>query len=286
MNKRACLAVWLIACCGHVAGAVTPQEIHEGLQAEGYWVNWQTTPFDKFTHNAHLRFRQVQVVGVCWHPSLAAVQRARQLGCQLLIHHEPLFYDDNTPGVESDPGYAAKKHILDASGIVAYRSHDFQDRFPTYGVHAKWKQFLGLTGPEIANWNDYITVTQENVRTVWSWAEQFADRSKTLGQPAIRVIGNPDKMVSRISTGTGAVAWPQLAYQALAPDMAVCTEMTWIDDAYFALENDFPVIVMDHGVSELEGVKSCKNWMAGRWPTLTWHWIDNELEYVVLYGRQ
>lgn len=264
------------------AQAVTSEDIHNRFKSLGTWVDWANTPFDGFKYNAQNRFQNVTVVGVVWHPSLKVIQVARDRGCDLLIFHEPLFYDDSTPGVQSDPGYAQKKQILDDTGIVMYRSHDFQDRFPDLGVHDQWKSFLGLTGDVVEDYNSYISVSEEPPKTVGQWAKQIARKSAELGQPRIRLVGDPAKVVRRIAYGTGAVAWPRANWQVVSADLVVTTEVHWIDDARWAIEMGYPLIAVDHGVSEIPGIRRLKDWMEDQWPALEWHFIENDLEYRII----
>lgn len=266
------------------AQSVTPNDIHNRLRSVGTWVDWENTAFDGFTYNASRRNNTITRVGVTWYPSVQAVQRAVQLGCQLLIHHEPLWYDDDRLTETSDPGYITKKQLLDSSLMVTYRSHDFQDLFPQYGVHAQWKQFLGLVGNDVQHYNGYISVSLEAERTVAEWGRTVAEKARQLGQPRVRVIGNPDTRVRRIAYGTGAVAWPRMVWQVLTADLVIATEVQWVEEAQLAKELNRPLIVVDHGVSEIPGVRATCEWMRQQWPSLTWTYIDNALTYEVKMG--
>lgn len=276
------IAALLLGSGPDVARAVTAEDIHNRFTSMGTWVNWQTTSFDGFKYNAQNRFQDVTKAAVMWYPSVQAIQEARDLGCNMIIFHEPLFYDDATPAVITDPGYAQKKQILDTSGIVMYRSHDFQDRYPGIGVHDTWKTFLGLTGPVVDDYNDYISVSEEPPRTVREWAKQIAKKSAQMGQPRVRVVGNLDKVVERISYGTGAVAWPRANWQVVETDLVITTEVHWIEDARWAIEMGYPLIAVDHGVSEIAGIRRIMDWMQTEWPAVTWHFVENDLEYEII----
>ena len=59
-------------------------------------------------------------------PTAEVIRKAAELGCNLIIGHEPLFYDgwDETDWLQDNCVYQAKKQLLDRLGIVVYRDHD------------------------------------------------------------------------------------------------------------------------------------------------------------------
>lgn len=276
------LLLWWVA-NGPQASAITADDIDRALRQTGTWVDWPSNPFDGFKFNAHKRYEEVRVVGVCWMPSLAVLRRAEQLGCDLLIHHEPLCYGWDVFDT-FDPAYRERFEILERSGMIAYRSHDVQDRLPVYGVNDQWSQYLGLSGPVVANYLDWYKVRREAPRTVRDWAVAFATVGARRGLPYVRLVGNPNKIVTDVAYGTGAIAWPTFMYQYVGGQMTVSTELSWSNDAHWAIENNYPIIQMDHGLSELPGVHACKEYMLRQWPQLEWHFLDNDLPFALVRG--
>jgi putative NIF3 family GTP cyclohydrolase 1 type 2 len=80
--------------------------------------------------------KPVARVAVAWMATLNVIRQAVSQGCDLIIHHEPLFYDhwDRDPRKKSALPAKRKKDLLKRNGITVYRVHDAWDFFPEYGV--------------------------------------------------------------------------------------------------------------------------------------------------------
>ncbi len=65
-------------------------------------------------------------VGVTCYVSMDVIRRAREKGINLLITHEPTFYNhaDHTGFLENDPVYLEKRAALADAGVVVWRDHD------------------------------------------------------------------------------------------------------------------------------------------------------------------
>lgn len=59
-------------------------------------------------------------------PTARVIRQAADQGCNLLLCHEPTFFDgwDKTDWLEGDPVYLAKKALLEETGMAVYRNHD------------------------------------------------------------------------------------------------------------------------------------------------------------------
>src|SRR5512144_405733 len=55
-----------------------------------------------------------------------AIEQAAQLGANLIITHEPTFYNhlDTTDWLSQHPTYIAKQGLIERSGVVIWRFHD------------------------------------------------------------------------------------------------------------------------------------------------------------------
>ena len=79
----------------------------------------------------------VKKVAVCWFSSLKNIEAAINLNCDLLITHEPVWWDHyDAPGGwhEKDPGLKKTK-LLEKSRMVIARLHDTWDNWPELEVH-------------------------------------------------------------------------------------------------------------------------------------------------------
>lgn len=68
--------------------------------------------------------------GCCITVTPEAIELAAELGCSLLITHEPTFYnhEDNTTWLDGNQVYAQKTALLDKHGIAVWRYHDHMHR--------------------------------------------------------------------------------------------------------------------------------------------------------------
>ena len=66
----------------------------------------------------------------------AVISKAIELGANLIITHEPTFYEhlDDTEWLSDDPVYQAKRRLIDQHGIVIWRFHDYWHRHLPDGV--------------------------------------------------------------------------------------------------------------------------------------------------------
>ena len=88
---------------------------------------------------------EVSRVAVCCFTTPQVVRDAAAWGAQLLITHEPTYYDhwDNR---EDTPVGNAKKQLIDQSGLTIYRYHDHPHKADTDMICAGELQALNLPG--------------------------------------------------------------------------------------------------------------------------------------------
>jgi len=69
-------------------------------------------------------------------PTATVLARATELGANLVIPHEPVFYNhrDEADFLADDPVYQAKRRLIDEGGIVVWRFHDYWHRTRPDGI--------------------------------------------------------------------------------------------------------------------------------------------------------
>ena len=87
-------------------------------------------------------------------PTAEVIRKAAELGCNLIIGHEPLFYDgwNETDWLQDNCVYQAKKQLLDRLGIVVYRDHDHIHNARLGTVSGDGKLFSGNCVPLAAHY--------------------------------------------------------------------------------------------------------------------------------------
>lgn len=137
------------------------------------------------------------VVTTCC-PTAAVIQKAANMGYNLIIAHEPTFFDgwDETDWLQNDRVYHAKKKLLDETGVVVYRNHDRLHGESPDGIFSGLIQALG--------WEQYETIPQKDVlgfrftlpeTTVADVARHVAEVLHIRG---IRILGDPGMKVTRV----------------------------------------------------------------------------------------
>ncbi len=86
-------------------------------------------------------------VGACvvtWISSLAAVRQAIEKGVDLLITHEPTFYNhaNELAAIDDTKVGPTKKDLIEQHGLTVLRLHDTWDRWPAVGIPWAWGRFL------------------------------------------------------------------------------------------------------------------------------------------------
>ena len=91
--------------------------------------------------------KEVKTVGVSMFGTVEVIRQAKEWGADLLIVHEPLYYNHmDVIGEDPSPVVAAKRALVEECGMVFFRYHDFmhfrdEDRITEGELH-----YLGLRG--------------------------------------------------------------------------------------------------------------------------------------------
>lgn len=131
-------------------------------------------------------------------PSCDVIRQASALGCNLMIGHEPLFYDgwDDTAWQAGDRVLSAKRRLLMETGMCVVRDHDHMHNDDPDGI------FSGLIAE--LGWESYAQPSKPGSgflfllpqTTVGQVAEHVA---RVMHIPGMRIIGDPDLAVERVA---------------------------------------------------------------------------------------
>lgn len=206
--------------------------------------------------------QEIAKVAVCWMPYSEAIREAHRRGANVIVAHEPTFYIHHE--METDPGedykeaVKAKKQLLDETGITIIRCHDVWDAVPGKGVPDCWGAFLGLH--DLVASTTYLRVYRISPTPAKELIHSFATKTKTKGQATWGIYGDPDKVITRVGTGTGCCSNPHELFN-LGAELAVSVDdivRAWIDGEW-ARDTGRPVAVVNHGVAEAIAMDSLAN---------------------------
>jgi len=236
--------------------------------------------------------REVSSAVVVWQPTARVIHRARELACQLIVSHEPLFWRvrGNEGGdVRDEEAQAKKERLLDESGITVIRCHDVWDRYPELGIAPSWAANLGFEDYRICDYWDgkiFALCEFEPAKKLVEVAQTIAERTAWLGQQAVTVMGDPDMEISRFTLNIGAWGGSfrhlKDARDRHGSQGAAITEFNWWTSPMWALDTGFGLIGCNHGVSESPGMRSLAEYLGKVFPDLTFTHVPEAAPYLMV----
>ena len=266
---------------------MTAQDVANHLNGlDGGWVHWEET-VDTFT--AGDPARAVTAIAVGWKAHTWALKRAYELGCDLFVCHEPLYY--HLPDVPTDEGLhaegvLAKERWLAETGMTVLRCHDVWDQVPGIGIPDSWGAALGFSNP-LPKSRGYYRAYDVTGSTAGDVARRVAERVKCLGQEAVLFLGDPDKPVTTIVIGTGAIT-PVYHYDFVRrfnADIVICTDdgFHWCCWGGYATDIGLPVIVVNHCTAEEPGIVSLAAHLRATFAGTPVHHIAQGAQYRLIH---
>ena len=206
-------------------------------------------------------------IAVTMMATLDVLQRAAANGQNLIITHEPTFYDhqDNPaqlPQGEQDAVLKQKREFIAQHHLVVWRFHDHwhlrrPDGIMTGVVRAlQWQKFQNPSDPNV------FVLPETTV-------EQLAsDMKKRLGINVLRWIGNPRMKITKVGLAPGA-SGPQRHRQMLQREdvevLAIGEVPEWETIEYVADAGaegkSKALILLGHIPSEQPGMEYCAEWL-------------------------
>ena len=197
--------------------------------------------------------------------TLDVLQRAAAQGKNLIVTHEPTFYnhDDKTQDFENDPVYLAKQAVIAKNNMVVFRFHDNWHAHRPDLVLTALAEVLGFK-PSPANPRlfEIPTTTLDKVAR---------DVQSRLHARAIRVLGKPETKISLIALNPGFANLMGPVRGLAQADLYISGEsrewegVEYAFDAVSAGQNK-AMILLGHAVSEDPGMAECAKWLRGVLP--------------------
>ncbi len=135
--------------------------------------------------------REIKKIGVCMTASPAVIREAAQWGAELLITHEPIFYDhlDNYDG--ENPLAKAKRELLEKADMILWRYHD--------AMHLSGPDMVSLAFLEKLGWKgefdgEFIFKFHEPITV----EKAVADVKEHIGIAHPRIVGKREGTVSKV----------------------------------------------------------------------------------------
>ncbi len=193
---------------------------------------------------------------VTWMPNLKALRYAAENGYQLVICHEPTFWNHFDDIPEASPRTAEKVAFIEEHNLSILRNHDCWDRWPEIGIPWAWAQYLGIEGTPVAFGQDGYQHRYELTPTkVGEFAQQVAEKCAALGEHQVQMTGDLNQVISKIGIGTGCACDIETFIQMGCDGSVVCDDgsVYWAN-IQMAEDLGHPVIRVNHGTSEEPGM--------------------------------
>ncbi len=245
------------------ANPPTAREIIDRIQ-KNVGVPWTTPTVDTF--KAGNPDTPVTGIAVTMMATFDVLERAAEEGKNLIITHEPTFYNhqDDTAELnkQNDAVLRAKQDFIEKHHLVVWRFHDYWHRRKPDGIllgmtHALgWDRFQSAERPE-------LFVLPET--TLNGLAETVKQK---LNIHVVRVVGDPQMHLTRVAFIPGA-AGSDRQMQALERDdveaLVIGETREWETVEYVAdavsQHRRKALVILGHIPSEQAGMQECTTWL-------------------------
>jgi putative NIF3 family GTP cyclohydrolase 1 type 2 len=241
----------------------TAREVVAAIQ-EQIGVPWMSKTVDTF--KAGNPDTPVTGIAVTMMATLDVLQRAAANGQNMIITHEPTFfnhYDDKPEGMdENDAVWKEKRAFIEQHGLVIWRLHDHWHRRKPDGIQAGMTHALG--------WEKYQNPENQNLYTLpeTTLEKLTADVAKQLDTPVMRVVGNPEMKVTKIALNPGYTGFVRETHELEMDNVEVLLvgetrEWETVEYAADAVSEGKrkALIVIGHVPSEQAGMEECARWL-------------------------
>jgi putative NIF3 family GTP cyclohydrolase 1 type 2 len=212
----------------------------------------------------------VRGIVVTFTATWSVLQRATDLGANLIITHEPTFYsaEDDTAWLAGDPVYLVKRDCIARHRLVIWRFHDGCHRMRPDGI------VIGMAGQ--LGWT--VAGSPAKVATVFAVPPQSARAlaascRQRLGIGPVRLAGDPDVICRRVGLLVGAPGGRHQIrhFQTHRVDAVISGESPeWETCEYVrdATASGHPcaLIVLGHANSEEAGIAWIARWVRALLP--------------------
>jgi putative NIF3 family GTP cyclohydrolase 1 type 2 len=260
------IVIFLAFCCGAAAQAqkLAAREVITRIQ-QHVGVPWQSDTVDTF--KAGNPDTPVTGIAVTMMATLDVLQRAAAAGDNLIITHEPTFFDHldisaQLPEKENDPVLMAKREFIEKHHLVIWRFHDHWHARDPDGIEAGMVNALGwqkLEDPGNQHLFNLPDITLEKL---------VAEIKSKLEIRVMRVVGDPNLHITKLAMVPGASGFTRHAQALEMPGvqaLVIGETQEWETVEYVADAitegKQQSLIILGHIPSEQAGMEECTRWL-------------------------
>jgi len=210
---------------------------------------------------------EVKGIGVTMMATLDVLQRAAAAGQNLIITHEPTFFNhldkpDDLEQKDNDPVLAAKRAFIAEHGLVIWRFHDHWHRMKQDGIELGMAHALGWEKFQDSS-NQYLFAIP-----VTDLERLAGDLKSRLKIRVMRVVGDPKLKVNKVALVPGASGFAKETRALEISDVQVLItgeprEWETVEYVADAVTERKPkaLIILGHIPSEQAGMEECVRWL-------------------------
>ncbi len=246
------------------AKPLTAREVIARIQ-EHVGIPWMQQTVDTF--KAGNPDAEVKGIAVTMMATLDVLQRAAAAGQNLIITHEPTFFNhqdkpDDLDQKDNDPVLAAKRAFIAEHGLVIWRFHDHWHRMKQDGIELGMAHALGWEKFQDSS-NQYLFAIPET-----DLEHLAGDLKSRLKIRVMRVVGDPKLKVNKVALVPGASGFAKEARALEISDVQVLItgeprEWETVEYVADAVTEGKPkaLIILGHIPSEQAGMEECVRWL-------------------------
>jgi putative NIF3 family GTP cyclohydrolase 1 type 2 len=242
---------------------LTARDVIERIQ-KNVGVPWRSETVDTF--KAGNPDAPVTGIAVTMMATLDVLERAAASGKNLIITHEPTFYNhlDKTDDLkkQKDPVLAAKQAFIEKHGLVVWRFHDHWHARKPDGI------LLGMT--QALGWEKFQNPANEHLFTVpETTLDNLAEYIKSrLSIRALRVVGDPNMTITKVAFLPGAAGSTRQIELLERDDVEALLigetpeweTVEYVADAVTERKRK-ALVIFGHIPSEQAGMEECARWL-------------------------
>lgn len=248
---------------GQVMG-ITAREVEKRIQ-EHVGVPWQQETVDTF--KAGDPGTRVTGIAVTMMATYDVLERAAAAGQNLVITHEPTFYNhldqfEEIPQKENDPILARKLAFISEHHLVVWRFHDHWHRRNPDGIEVGMIHALGWEVFQDKEHPYFFTIPETTLEKL------AAELKARLQLHTMRVVGDPRRTLTRVALSPGAAGMTREIGALQLPEIQLLITgesrewetVEYAADAVSEKKNK-ALIVLGHIPSEQAGMEECTRWL-------------------------
>lgn len=139
-------------------------------------------------------------IATCMFANMETLQKAVAAKCNLIICHEPAFYNhlDKTADLEKDPVFQKKMDYIKEHRLIIFRFHDHWHMTKPDGIYVGMVNQLGWKANQVDSSMEYFTFKEQSVG---DFARILEDKLKSY---QVRIVGDPAMRFTHVALSVGA----------------------------------------------------------------------------------